>query len=76
VLTVSKKEIGKKICSHCGLLKEVYGLHIRDYVTVKDLPDEKIVFKGKRETLRDDDQVGKPICEDCANELRDEWNNE
>jgi hypothetical protein len=55
-------------------MKEVYALHIRDYEAVKDLPDEKIVFKGERRFLRDDDQVGEPICESCANELRDEWN--
>ena len=59
-----------KICSHCGQLREVYGLHIRDYVTVKDLPDEKIVFKGERRFLRDNDQVGVPICEACADEIR------
>jgi hypothetical protein len=73
-LTVPKKEIPKKICSHCGKMKEVYGLHIRDYETVKDLPDEKIVFQGSRCDLLSDSQVGEPICEDCANKIReDEW---
>ena len=72
-MRVPKKEIPKKVCSQCGQLKEVYGLHISDYSSVQDLPDEKIVFQGERKYLRPDDQVGEPICESCANELRDEW---
>jgi len=62
---VPKKEIVKKICCRCGQLKVVYGHYERDYESVDDLPDEELLWEGKRKTLDDIDIVGLPLCKEC-----------